>query len=200
MDSKTTVPVQAKFSTADLPPELDERARFRLWQDIYCAHFGEADMAAPEDRRFSAQIELLQIGEIALTRFDSTLSRWARTKSQVAVSPRDDFLIGFNRSTSMLPGVQGRHETVVAPGSAIFYTNDEPGESRPHAEAMIVGLCVPRARVIERIAGAEDMIGTVLTPDNPATRHLGRYIAFLLDCDELTGVGPQGERIETLSV
>ena len=42
------------------------------------------------------------------------------------------------------------------------------------------------------------MIGTVLTPDNPATRHLGRYIAFLLDCDELTGVGPQGERIETL--
>ena len=191
-------PLRAAFSSADLPAEADERARFKLWHDIYCAHFGEADMTAPQDRPFSARCEFLQIGEIGLTRFDATLSRWARTKSQVAANPRDDFLIGFNRSAAVLPGVQGRHESAVGPGSAIFYTNDEPGESRPSAEAAIVGLCVPRARVAERVAGAEDLIGTVLTPDNPATRHLGHYIDFLLASGDLEGGGAHVARVETL--
>jgi AraC-like DNA-binding protein len=191
-------PLRAAFSSADLPAAADERARFKLWHDIYCAHFGETDMAAPRDRPFSAEIAFLQIGEIGLTRFDATLSRWARTKSQVSANPRDDFLIGFNRSTALLPGVQGRHESAVAPGSAIFYTNDEPGESRPHDDAKIVGLCLPRARVIELVGSAEDMIGTVLTPNNPVTHHLGRYIEFLLACDDLNDDAAHSERIEAL--
>jgi AraC-like DNA-binding protein len=190
--------MRAFFSSVDLPSTEDERARFKLWHDVYCAHFGETDMAAPRDRPFSAEIAFLQIGEIGLTRFDATLSRWARTKSQVSANPRDDFLIGFNRSTALLPGVQGRHESAVAPGSAIFYTNDEPGESRPHDDAKIVGLCLPRVRVIELVGSAKDMIGIVMTPNNPATRHLGRYIEFLLASDDLADGAAHGERVETL--
>jgi AraC-like DNA-binding protein len=190
--------VRAYFSSVDLPSGLDERARFRLWHDLFCAHFGEVDMAAPVDRPFSANCEFLQVGEVGLTRFGVTLSRWARAKSQVAADARDDFLIGFNRSATVLPGSQARHETLLAPGNAIFYTNGESGESWPQAEATIVGLCLPRARVIERVGGAEDMVGTILDAANPATRHLGRYIEFLLASDDMANDAAHGERIETL--
>lgn len=198
LDSNTRGPLRAIFNSADLPSGLDERARFRLWHDIYCAHFGETDLTAPEDRPFSARCEFMQLGKIGLTRFDVTLSHWARGKSQVAADARDDFVIGFNRSDSALPGSQGGHETVLGPGSAIFYTNGEVGESWPDGASSIVGLCLPRARVVDLVGDAEDMIGTILNAANPATRHLGHYIDFLLASGDLEDGGAHVARVETL--
>jgi AraC-like DNA-binding protein len=165
---------------------------------MFCAQFGEVDMATPEDRPFFAECEFLQFGQIGLTRFDVSLIHWARTKAQVSADARDDFLLGFNRSNVPLPGVQGGRESVVSQGGAIFYTNDEPGESWPDSKATIVGLCLPRVRIAELMAGAENMIGTVLEPTNTATRHLGRYIEFLLGCVTADEAVPDGVNVETL--
>jgi AraC-like DNA-binding protein len=196
LDSNTSGPLRAIFSSDGLPAGLDGRARCRHWHDIYCAHFGEIDMAAPADRPFSAQFEFMQIGEIGLTRFDVTVAHWARTKGQAA-DGRDDFLVGFNRSATALRYALAGRDAVVVPGNAIFYTNGESGESWSNGASTIVGLCLPRARVVDLVGGAEDMIGTMLTPD-PAARHLGRYIEFLLNSSDIGESPPQGASIETL--
>jgi hypothetical protein len=87
---------RATFSTDQLPSDLDDSARFKLWRDIYCAVLGEADIERLPDRPFAAHSEALQIGAVTLTRFEATLTRVARSPRQVGSDQRDDFLIGFN--------------------------------------------------------------------------------------------------------
>ena len=172
------------FSSDQLPAELDDAARFKLWRDLYAARHGEVDMTPQTNLRFTAKAEFVRIGPLFLTRFDASMRRVARTRRQVAADARDDFLVGFNRGGPQSYSQRGREVVETGRGS-LFFTNAEPGEGRAEARATVVGLSFPRARVLDLVAGAEDMVGTPLDPANPATRHLGRYLDFLMDGDDL---------------
>ena len=172
------------FSSADLPAQLDNTARFKLWYDIYAAHWGECDIARQPDRPFLARSEIVQIGEIGLSRFDTAFDRMARNTRQTNADPRDNFLVAFNRGGRQGHVQRGR-EVVDEGGGALFFTNTEPQIGQTNGRAAVVGLCVPRTLVLERVANAEDLLGTLLDRSNAATRHLGRYVDFLLDSDDL---------------
>ena len=172
------------FSSADLPAQLDDPERFRLWYDIYAAHWGECDIARQRDRPFFAHSEIVQIGEIGLSRFEATFDRMARNTRQTSADPRDNFLVAFNRGGRQGHVQRGR-EVVDEGGGALFFANTEAQIGQADGRAAVVGLCVPRALVLEQVPNAEDLLGTLLDRTNPATRHLGRYLDFLLASDDL---------------
>jgi AraC-like DNA-binding protein len=170
------------FSSDELPAHLDDRARFKLWQDIYVSRYGAANMACLPDRPFSNHATFMQIGGVGLMRSDGTLCGVARTARHVAADARDDFLIGFMGNGTSLSISQRRREVVAQPERMLFYTTAEPTESRASAVTAWSGLCVPRARILELVGNAEDRILDDLAA-TPASRMLQRYLTMLLQPD-----------------
>jgi AraC-like DNA-binding protein len=183
------------FSSDELPAELGDEARFKLWRDLYCARFGEADITRAPDGPFFAHCLFMQIGAVGLTRFDISLHQFARTPRQVAADSRDDFIIGFNRGAPAAFAQHGR-EIVDASQVGLFYTNGEPSFGSVENRATVVGLCVPRPRVLDLVPDAEDLVAKLLDPSNEATRYLNHYAEFLLASGDSNGDGTLAERIE----
>ena len=173
------------FSSDELPATLDDSARFRLWRDLYVAHHGEVDMTPQTNQPFTAKAEFVGIGAIMLMRFDAAIRGTARTLRQVAADGRDHFLIRFNRGGALSYAQHGREVVDNGGGGGVLYSSAEPGEGRAGGRITILGLSVPRARLLDLVAGAEDLVGTPLDSTNPAARHLRRYLDFLLDSDDL---------------
>jgi AraC-like DNA-binding protein len=168
------------FSSNEVPSELDEPSRAKLWRDLYCGRFGDADLAFLPDAPFFGRLELVPLDEIVLTRFDGTLSRVARTSRQIATDTRDDFLIGFNCGGPQVV-TQRNREVASASGRTIFYTNTEPCCALAKEGAAVVGLAVSRSRVAELVPEANDRICTTFDPTHESVWHLERYIGFLLE-------------------
>jgi len=129
---------------------------------------------------FAARWDMAAFGSIAVSRFAATLHRYARGAQHVAADPRGDFLIGFDRSQSPATLLQGDRELALAPGQLALFSNAEPAESRARAEMALVGLTVPRARLLERVANAENLTLANINMSSPAARYLARYLEFLL--------------------
>jgi AraC-like DNA-binding protein len=187
------------FASEQLPAELDDGARFSLWRDIYAALYGDAQISRLEDRPFSSRSEFTQIGDVGIVRCQGTFERYARTAQHAAKDERGDFLIGMLRSGTGMAVAQRQRERVLAPGELTLYTNSAAYESRTGEEHVSCGLCIPRARLLERIANPDDLVINALDPSLPAVRHLARYLDFLLASDEVADDPRLGKRIsETL--
>jgi AraC-like DNA-binding protein len=187
------------FASDQLPPALDDQARFSLWRDIYTSHYGDAEISRLDDRPFSSRSEFAQIGDVGVLKCESTFQRNARTARHAAADTRGDFVFGILRGQASIAIAQRGREHAAAPGQVTFYTNAEAFESRAEDDTSFVGLCMPRARLLERVANADDLVISPLDPTLPALRHLGRYMDFLLACDELADDPRLGGRLrETL--
>ena len=168
------------FSSDQLPAHLDDRARFSLFRDIFTAQFGACDMGYDGGKPFAARWDLAAFGSIAVSRFAATLHRYARNAQHVAADPRGDFLIGFDRSQSPATLLQSDRELALAPGQLALFSNAEPAEARARAEMALVGLTVPRARLLERVANAEDLTLAHIDMSSSVAQYLARYLEFLL--------------------
>jgi AraC-like DNA-binding protein len=166
------------FSSDELPEHLSDRARFRLWQDVYVSRYGEADMAYLPDRPFFNRSQFMQVGSIGLVQSECTLNRVTRTARHIAADARDEFLIGFLGAGSQFLLSQRKREVLATSGKLLFYTTAEATEARTSRANAWSGLCVPRTKILELVAGAEDRILTDFAP-SPALRLLQRYVEFL---------------------
>ena len=194
-------PIDAKrkivFASDELPAELDDHARFSLWRDIYTSLYGDAQITRLEDRPFSSRSEFTQIGDIGVIKCDGTFERYARTTRHAAADTRGDFLIGILRGRSRMIAAQRGREVALAPGELALYTNSDAYESRGNDDIVTAGLCMPRARLLERVANADDLVITPLDPSQPAVKHLRRYVEFLLGSDEIAQDPQLSDRIST---
>lgn len=183
------------FASDQLPAELDDQARFSLWRDIYGSLYGDAQISRLEDRPFSSRSEFSQIGDVGIVQCEGTFERYARTPRHAAKDTRGDFLIGMLCSGTGMAVAQRGRERVLAPGDLTLYTNSDAYESRTGDTHVSAGLCIPRARLLERVPHADDLVIAPLDPTLPAVRHLARYMDFLLASDELADDPRLGERI-----
>jgi AraC-like DNA-binding protein len=172
------------FSSEQFPAELDDRARFSLFRDVFTSYFGACEMAYSGEKPFSARWTLTQFGAVAVTEFAATLSAYARTREHVAGDTRGDFLIGFDRSRTSTTLSQPGRELALAPGQLALFSNGEPTESRAAGEMALVGLVLPRNRLLELVANADDLALLRLDGTRAAARHLVRYLNFLLEPQE----------------
>lgn len=185
------------FASDQLPAELDDQTRFSRWRDIFTTLYGAAEIDRAEDRPFASRSEFMQLGDVGIAQCAGTFGRYARTSRHVSQDTRGDFIIGFQRGRTPLTISQQGRDVVLAPGEASLYTNAEVFQTVPQGAHISAGICVPRARVLERVANAEDLLARPLDPARPAVRHLGQYLDFLLGCDEIAGDARLVERINT---
>lgn len=187
------------FSSDDLPAHLDNQTRFKLWNEIYTARYGAADISCL-DQPFSSRSKFAQIGDIGLVNFAGTIQRYARTARQVATDQREDFLIGFSRSPSRILITQRGREAPLVPGGMAIYTNAEPSTCFCAEENAWSGLSVPRARLGELVAGVDDIVARPFDAANPAIRHLQRYVEFLLASEEIVQEQPLLDKIGAITL
>lgn len=173
------------FASDELPAELDDQARFKLWRDIYTSLYGDADVSRLPDRPFSSRSEFMQVGAIGLVQSEGTVNRVVRTARHVAADTRGDFLIGFGGGGHPFVMSQRGRETTGGPARMLLYTTAEAVECSAAGPNAWSGLCVPRAKILELVTNADDRVMEPLDPARPAVRHLRRYLDFLLASDEI---------------
>ena len=184
------------FSWDQVPAELGLRARYDLWRDIYTSRYGIADFTPQKDRPLFAECEFMALGTIGVTRFDFSVQYLIRADHHIAADARDDLLIGFNRAEAIRCRVRDREWTMLS-GDPILFSNAEPFACQCETRLSIAGISLPREQLRELVPSLGEMIGTKLDASNPATRHLGRYIGFLLESDEPVQEPALTPRIET---
>jgi AraC-like DNA-binding protein len=175
------------FSSDQLPAELDDRARFALWRDVYVAMVCKLDLARLPDRPFFARSNVTELNDLYVGRMDSTVVRFARTAQQIAADPRGNgFFLTFNRGDAPLTIRQVGREQSFFGGSPSLSSTCESGEHLARTANSFQGLFIPRARLAELVADVDDLLLMPIDPDTEAVRHLRRYVDMLVQPD---GIG-----------
>jgi AraC-like DNA-binding protein len=180
------------FMTSDaLPHGIDERAKIATWHDAYGDRFGPVAMSYRKDVPFSANYLLIGFGDVGCGTFGGTLDRVSRSARNVAADPRDDFLLGFPCDGADAVVVQRGREVYCGRGQVVVTSNAEPMEMRVGPGTVISwrGLSVPREKLRDVFADADDIVSRPLDCGAPAIRYLMRYLAFLAAPD-ITNIDP----------
>ncbi|WP_084251823.1 AraC family transcriptional regulator [Bradyrhizobium sp. AT1] len=173
-----------EFSSDQLPSHLNDRARFRLWHDIWMEQLGNADMKHAEDTPFYTASKNVLLGELSVSRFATTTGHYVRTRKHVA-NDRDDILVGFYRSPQPQLWTVGNQGVELKQGSVVAFNVAQPVSSFTNGLTAWNLASIPRAHILKLVPHADNRPATLLDPANPAVRHLDRAIGFLLDADEV---------------
>jgi AraC-like DNA-binding protein len=175
------------FTSDELPAELDDRARFSLWRDMYVARYGENDMSYAGNMPFAMRSEFARLGHIGLAWAAGTIDRWARTSRHVALDGHSDFQFGFNHGGTRAFVAQHGRELICGTGELMFTSIAEAREVRGEAGRFgWIGFSVARGHLLERVPGAEDLLARPIDQHAPAMRHLARYLDFVFSSDEIS--------------
>jgi AraC-like DNA-binding protein len=167
------------FSSEELPAELDDRARYSLWQDLYTARYGSLALSRSADRPFSMRFEFAPFGNIGVGRFAGTVTGAARSTRAAAAQGSDDFCLTVNSGRNPMVALARGREATLASGAAALFSDTEAGELRGGAENAVQAVVLPRRPLLERVAGAEDAVAIAVDAAQPAARLLSRYLAIL---------------------
>jgi AraC-like DNA-binding protein len=172
------------FSSDQLPAHLDDRARFRLWCDIWLEQLGAAEIKHADDKAFATSTKVVLLDGLSVTHFSTTTEHYVRTRKHVA-NDRDDIYIGFYRSPKPQIWTVGGQENALKRGSVVAYNIAQPCSSFTDGVTSWVLASVPRAQILKQVPHADERPVALLDPASPAVRHLERTIDFLLDANEL---------------
>jgi len=173
-----------EFSSDQLPSHLNDKARFRLWHEIWMEQLGNAEMKHAEDKPFFTASTNVLLGELSVSRFETTTGHYVRTRKHVA-HDRDDILLGFYRSPQPQLWSAGNQGFDMKQGSVLAFNIAQPVTSFTNGVTKWNLASIPRAQILKLVPHADDRSAMLLDPANPAVRHLERTIKFLLDADEI---------------
>jgi AraC-like DNA-binding protein len=174
--------VTITFSSADLPAFLGHKKRFDLWRDIYMSQFGLFDFAISEKLPFSAALEIMPVGPVALGTMNGTIEKVARTAHEVANDSRDAYCLVVNQGSATMSGTLGRRDCALEGGSAVLMQSDEKGslvrEARGAGEDWL-NVVIPGELLRATLNNADDLVGRGTAPNSEAVRLLTGYAAML---------------------
>lgn len=174
---------RATFSSSELPNNLDDRARYLLWRDLFVERYGPSfDLAKADDRQFAMRCDFARFGGVEVGRFDGTVIRFSRTHRHPA-DQNDDFVLGVNGGNSRMSYRQLNREGIIAPGEAVLVTNTEAGEIHSRADNQWYALSIPRRQLTDLVGNVEGALGVPVSFQHALLRHLQRYLKFLLESD-----------------
>jgi AraC-like DNA-binding protein len=172
------------LSTADLPAELDEWARFSRWRDLMVENYGRHRAVPMGGRAFTARSEVAVFGPVGLAQHQATMSWTDRTAADIAADGIDNLLLVVNCGVTRIAFTQRGRETVLHPGSCALQSLSEPAHVRftdigIGEQSEWITVVVARGRLLELVPSAEDRVATLLDPAQPVMRHLRRYLDIL---------------------
>ncbi|TPI12746.1 helix-turn-helix domain-containing protein [Mesorhizobium sp. B4-1-3] len=167
------------FSSLDLPGNLDDRARFALWQDIHVAEIWSVEYAISANRPFAAAIEATAIGPVVLGQMAGTIQHASRKARNIAEDSRDGYLLLINHGDTKLSGVQVGRDYSVGNGEAALVSASEALEMSGGNSNVWANIVVPREILQGAFAHVEDRLALTVAADNEALCMLTRYCNFL---------------------
>ena len=169
------------FASDTLPSHLDDSSRFAAFRDYWSASYGLADVERLDDRPFRARLEFAPLGGLGVGRFEGTMRRVLRTPPHAAREGVDEFLIGLNLGPSRMTVAQNGRTALLGPGMATIISRAEANSLDIGGDNSWLSLNVPRRRLLESVAGAEDLLGVPLGPVSQPLMLLARYLGILGD-------------------
>ncbi|TPI53740.1 MULTISPECIES: AraC family transcriptional regulator [unclassified Mesorhizobium] len=163
------------FSSAQLPPHLDERERFSLWQDIHVAEIWSVEYGISENLPFEASIEATAVGSLVLGQMSGTIKQATRKASNIAEDDNDGYLLLINKADTLLSGVQVGREYAVGRGEAVLVTASEALKMTGADSNIWTNVVVPRAVLMRAFPQIDDRLGLKIGADNEALDLLKRY-------------------------
>jgi AraC-like DNA-binding protein len=170
------------FSSDDLPHEIDDKARFAAWRDIYLGTICHFDVERLTDPPFSIRYEFVKAGDVAISRCNGTVHRISRTTHHVAADPSDDFFVSFNGPRPWGVQMRGRQHAYAA-HSGVFLYSGEPARADHVGGSSWEGVVLPCSRVRELVPHWGDLVGQTFDRDSEVARHLKRYVDMLLTAE-----------------
>lgn len=168
------------LSTQGMPAQFDDRARFRTWHDMYVDAYCEFDLRRVDGKPFSASTEFQAIGGIGVAVTDAAVDQVLRNRQHVAgASQRSNFCLAFSRNDAPIVQVQLGREIVHRVESPALVTEAESGDIRQPGGFNFLLLDIPQKLLLERAAGACDVVARPLDAAPQAAAHLKRYIGIL---------------------
>lgn len=188
-----TVPVEVKpcvwkrplllqkniFSSVDLSPHLDHRARFALWQDIHVAEIWSVEYTISEKLSFQAAIEATAVGSLVLGQMAGTIRHASRKASNIAADGRDGYLLLVNNGDTVLSGTQIGRDYHVGKGEAALVSASEALQMTGGDNNVWANVVLPRAVLENAFTHLEDRLALTIGADNEALDMLKRYCSFL---------------------
>lgn len=154
---------------------LSQRDRFSFWADLVCDTFVELDCEFPAPDTFHGKIDRLHAGELAFSRVTSAQHVVTRTRSRIARSDQDDFLLSLQLSGRGMLSQDGR-EALLGAGDFALYDTTRPYDLRFDDEFSQLVLRLPRRMISGRIAEADQLTARTIT----GKRGMGRLASTFL--------------------
>ncbi|MDR3468178.1 MAG: helix-turn-helix transcriptional regulator [Xanthobacteraceae bacterium] len=170
------------LSTANLPAHLDDRERFRTWQDAYCAWVGSTDLRRDRDEgTFNGRWDIASVDDVMLVRFNGSAHSVARSPQQIAAAPQDRYFISFNLAARALSFAQQRDAIDLHCNQALLFSGTDAFRAEGASDWMSVGISKVALRRL--VPNVDDLVSTTFDGEKPATHYLRRYLGMLMDLE-----------------
>jgi len=176
--------MQVQFATDGVPAYR----RLALWQDIVCDVYVQLDCKSDLGSAFNGRVTRAPLGEASCTEVSSRQQRVYRTRSRIARSHEDFFLIALGKHGVGGVAQDGR-ETVLRPGEFTIYDTTRPYELRFDDAFTQVILQVPRDMLLRRVAGTEALTAISFGSDRPLQKLAHDFVYRL--CQSADEIQPE---------
>jgi AraC-like DNA-binding protein len=170
------------FSSDDLPPGLDDEARFSAWRDFFASVDGPLEVSRLPDRPFSQRVEGARFDGIGVMRLRGTTDRIWWTSPYGAARRSPDFYLCLNRNRIPMSLAQLGREAQFDSQTAVLGSCTESYDLRTQASHDFSVVILPQVRLRELVSGVEDLLAKPLRND-AALLHLRRYLDILSTAD-----------------
>ena len=133
---------------------LAEKDRLPYWRDVVCDTFVELDCDGIGQADFFGSVTNSAIGDIQISEVKSTSQIVSRTRSKIAQSERDYFLLSLQKEGQGVLAQDGR-TALLRPGDFALYDTTRPYDLRFDGQFSQLVLRLPRGIVAGRLADAE---------------------------------------------
>jgi AraC-like DNA-binding protein len=176
--------MQVQFATDGVPAYR----RLALWQDIVCDVYVQLDCKSDLGSAFNGRVTRASLGAASCTEVSSQQQRVYRTRSRIARSHEDFFLIALGKHGVGGVAQDGR-ETVLRPGEFAIYDTTRPYELRFDDAFTQVILQVPRDMLLRRVAGTEALTAISFGSDRPLQKLAHDFVYRL--CQSADEIQPE---------
>jgi AraC-like DNA-binding protein len=167
------------FSSKDLSADLNEKARFDLWQDIHVAEIWSVEYGRAESLPFEAAIEATTLGPLVIGQMAGTIKRATRKARNIAEDGNDSYLLLINRADTVLTGVQVGREYAVGRGEAALVTASESQAMHGADSNVWMNVVIPRDVLTQAFPQIDTRLALKIGADNEALGLLRRYCRLL---------------------
>jgi len=173
------------LSSDDFPAHLDDRARARAWTERMETLFGSFAFTYTDDRPFSALIDLMNFGDVRLSKGTGPMTRVTRGKQDIANDGVNDFSLAVNLGGATALCKQRGEELELTDGLMTLTSTGEPIDASAKPVGAVWSVVISRSRLSELVKNPDDLLMRQMDPHTPAAQLLKSYLTLLFDIDRL---------------